>query len=98
MSPRSWQERAQDILDAIVEIRAFAGDMDVAALAIDAKTLKAIQLNFIVIGEAANHIPDDVQTRHPQVPWHLVRGMRNRLVHAYFTSTRRSFGTRSTTT
>ncbi|MCZ6874632.1 MAG: DUF86 domain-containing protein, partial [bacterium] len=45
----------------------------------DAKTIKAVQLDFIVIGEAASHIPDDVQAAHPEVPWHLMRAMRNRL-------------------
>jgi uncharacterized protein with HEPN domain len=34
--------------------------------------------------EAASHIPEDVQRAHPEVPWHLMRAMRNRLVHAYF--------------
>ncbi len=50
----------------------------------DAKTIKAVQLDFIVIGEAASHIPDDVQAARPEVPWHLMRAMRNRLVHVYF--------------
>jgi uncharacterized protein with HEPN domain len=42
-------------------------------------------MNFIVIGEAANHVPDPVQEAHPEVPWNLMRAMRNRLVHVYFT-------------
>jgi uncharacterized protein with HEPN domain len=27
--------------------------------------MKAVQLNFIVIGEAVSHIPTDVQEAHP---------------------------------
>ena len=38
----------------------------------------------MIIGEAANHIPDDVQDAHPDVPWLVMRAMRNRVVHVYF--------------
>ena len=84
MSPRSWQERVQDVLDAIAEIEQFTQGMNVDAFRGDAKTVKAVQLNFILIGEAANQIPEHVQSAHAEVPWHLIRGMRNRLVHLYF--------------
>ncbi|MFP4054577.1 MAG: DUF86 domain-containing protein [Phycisphaerae bacterium] len=50
----------------------------------DVRTQRAVEMNFIVVGEAANHIPQAVQEGHPQVPWHLRRAMRNRLVHVYF--------------
>jgi uncharacterized protein with HEPN domain len=38
----------------------------------------------MIIGEAANHVPDDVQEAHQDVPWTVMRAMRNRVVHAYF--------------
>ena len=84
MSPRGWQERVGDILDAIAEIQAFTRGMDFDAFRVDAKTVKAVELDFIVIGEAANQIPDEVEGLHPQVPWSLMRAMHNRLVHVYF--------------
>jgi len=30
------------------------------------------------------HIPDDVRSQHPQVPWKAMTGKRNVLVHDYF--------------
>ena len=84
MSPRAWTERVQDILRAISEIQVFTQGMTFDTFQGDAKTNKAVQLDFIVIGEAASHIPDDVQAAHPEVSWHLMRAMRNRLVHVYF--------------
>ena len=39
--------------------------------------------NLELIGEAATHVPDDVRTAHPQVPWRLVLATRNRLIHGY---------------
>jgi uncharacterized protein with HEPN domain len=38
-------------------------------------------MNFIIIGEAANLIPDAITEKYPDIPWHLVRAMRNRMVH-----------------
>jgi uncharacterized protein with HEPN domain len=84
MSPRRWEERVQDILDAIAEIRTFVGVMEFTDFQNDIKTMRAVELNFIVIGEAANAIPGEVQEAYPQIAWQLMRGMRNRLVHTYF--------------
>ncbi len=84
MSPRRWHERVQDILDAIAEIQSFVAGMDFDRFRVDAKTLKAVGADLIIIGEAANHVPDDVQSNAADVPWHLMRAMRNRIVHVYF--------------
>ena len=84
MSPRAWIDRVQDILEAIAEIQAFVAGMDFEAFRNDAKTIKAVELNLILIGEAAGRVPESVQEDHSAVPWHLMRAMRNRLVHVYF--------------
>lgn len=36
-----------------------------------------------IIGEAANRVPEDVQTRYPDLPWLEMIGARNRLIHGY---------------
>ena len=84
MSPREWVERIRDILDAISEIQAFTMGMNYDAFKADAKTIRAVELDFIVIGEAANQLPADIEERHPEIPWSLMRAMRNCLVHVYF--------------
>ena len=68
MSPRDWKERIRDILEAIAEIRAFISGMDFDTFRTDVKTVKAIELNLIIIGEAANQIPENVQEENPQIP------------------------------
>ena len=52
MSPRDWEERIRDILDAISEIDVFTHGMDFDDFKADTKTMKAVELNLIVIGEA----------------------------------------------
>jgi uncharacterized protein with HEPN domain len=84
MSPRSWKERIEDILDAIAEIQTFTQSMNFDLFRDDPRTLKAVALNFVVIGEAAARVPDAIADGHPEVAWSLMRGMRNRLVHDYF--------------
>ena len=84
MLPRSWTERIRDILDAMSEIETFTHSMAFDAFRNDTKTIRAVELDFIIIGEAANRIPETVQAAYPEIPWHLMRAMRNRLVHVYF--------------
>jgi uncharacterized protein with HEPN domain len=84
MSPRLWKERIADILEAIAEIQSFTRAMSFEQFRDDAKTLKAVALDFVVIGEAAGRVPDDIADAHPEIAWSLMRGMRNRLVHDYF--------------
>lgn len=84
MSFRPWVERIRDILDAVGEIQEFTSGMTFDIFEVDPKTIKAVELNFIIIGESANNVPEDIRNQHENVPWHLMRGMRNQLVHAYF--------------
>jgi uncharacterized protein with HEPN domain len=39
---------------------------------------------FEVLGEAASRITGEFQVQHPELPWHGMRGARNRLIHGYF--------------
>jgi len=36
-----------------------------------------------ILGEAATQIPEDLRLSHPEIPGGMIRGMRNRLIHAY---------------
>jgi uncharacterized protein with HEPN domain len=84
MSPRDWRDRVRDILAAIDEIQKFTAGMDYEAFKADEKSVRAVEMNFIIIGEAANQIPEEVEEKYPAIPWSLMRAMRNRIVHVYF--------------
>ena len=84
MSPRDWQERIRDILETIAEIQKFTLGMDFDTFCEDARSVRAVEMNFIIIGESANQIPTEVEEKHPEIPWNLMRAMRNRIVHVYF--------------
>lgn len=84
MSSRDWPDRVRDILDAIAETQYFIKGMKLDEFRVDARTVKAVELNFIIIGEASRAIPEEIQKANPKVPWQLMRSMRNRMVHVYF--------------
>ena len=58
--------------------------MDFKSFKEDDKCIRAVEMNFIIIGEAANQIPEDIEDKYTSIPWNLMRAMRNRIVHAYF--------------
>jgi uncharacterized protein with HEPN domain len=43
----------------------------------------AVLAQLIIIGEAANRLPDSFHEANPSVPWRQMIGMRNRVVHGY---------------
>jgi len=45
---------------------------------------EAIVRQIEIIGEAAAHLPAEIQAQAPSVPWANLIGMRNRLIHGYF--------------
>ena len=58
--------------------------MDYESFCEDDKSIRSVEMNFIIIGEAANQIPEEIEEKYPEVPWSLMRAMRNRIVHVYF--------------
>ena len=44
----------------------------------------ALMREIEVVGEAASRISGDLKLIHPDIPWALIMGMRNKLIHAYF--------------
>lgn len=40
--------------------------------------------NFEIIGEASNHISDDLKEKYPDIAWNEMKGMRNFITHEYF--------------
>jgi uncharacterized protein with HEPN domain len=79
VSTRDWRDRVRDILDAIAEIQQFTRGMDYGTFKEDDKSIRAVEMNFIIIGEAANQIPEEVEEKYITIPWTLMRAMRNRI-------------------
>ncbi|MHA1839532.1 MAG: HepT-like ribonuclease domain-containing protein [Candidatus Ranarchaeia archaeon] len=73
-----------DIIKAMERIQDFVKGMDYTGFKGDDKTRSAVIQKLEIIGEATKQIPMDIRERHPQIPWKELAGMRDRLIHAYF--------------
>ena len=49
----------------------------------DLQLQDAIIRRLLIIGEASNRVSKQTQSSLPVIPWRLINGMRNRLVHEY---------------
>ena len=74
----------QDIIGACDECFTFVEGMTFEEFDRDRKTKLAVEREIEIIGEAANNIPEHIQQSAPEIPWHRIIGMRNRLAHAFF--------------
>ena len=80
---RSDSERLRDILVAAEAAVSFASPRS-RLHASDDLVLAALTHELTIIGEAANAVSGKTRHEHPDLPWHLMIGMRNRIVHAYW--------------
>jgi len=46
--------------------------------------LAAVVRELEIIGEAAGKLSKNFKSEHPEIPWADIVGMRNRLIHEYF--------------
>jgi len=81
---RNWKMRVEDILVCIDKIKNYTRNMTFEQFCADSKTVDAVIRNFEIIGEAASHIPLEIQDKYPKLGWFEMRGMRNIMAHEYF--------------
>jgi uncharacterized protein with HEPN domain len=84
MSVNDDLTRLKHMLEAAQKVAQFTQGETRESLTADEKLQLAIVRLIEIIGEAASRISDEFRDEHSQIPWVAIRGMRNRLVHAYF--------------
>mgnify|MGYP001439511497 CR=1 FL=1 len=67
-------EKIENGINGMTEVK-FSKDVDVQ----DA-TLRRLE----VIGEAVRNLPDSFRKKHSKIPWKKIAGMRDVLIHEYF--------------
>ena len=84
MSKRDTLLLLEDMLESAIKVKRYTANMTFDSFTNDEKTIDAVVRNFEIIGEAANRIDPDFQTKNPELEWKRIRGFRNRIVHDYF--------------
>ena len=81
---RDYLVYVDDILEAIEKIDKYTRGMSLKDLSGNEMAIDAIVRNFEVIGEATKHIPENIRKKYPGIPWKIMAGMRDILIHEYF--------------
>ncbi len=84
MSERADKEFLADIKEAIQRINVYVVNLSYDEFLEDKKTQDAVVRNLEITGEAAKNISEELKSRHPQIPWKDIAGLRDKLVHHYF--------------
>ncbi len=84
MPPRDWRLRLDDMLDAAQTAISLVDGLDKDEFVGDRILVDAAIKNLSVLGEAATRVPDEVAQQWPELPWRMMRDMRNFIVHEYF--------------
>ena len=80
---RAWRFYIEDMLEFGEKVLSYTDGLDEAAFIADGLTHDATVHNIQLIGEAATHISSEVRKAYPDIPWGIIIGTRNRLVHGY---------------
>ena len=80
----SARESLQHILAETRYLLALRIDLDQATFLADETLKRAVSRSIEIIGEAVKQVPDSIRGKHPQVEWRAMAGMRDRLIHGYF--------------
>lgn len=81
---KRWRWRVFDLLDALDRVAAYTADHTLTTFLADERTRDAVLRNLSRLGETTKFIPQRVQDRTPEVPWALLRDIRNLVAHDYF--------------
>jgi uncharacterized protein with HEPN domain len=80
---RADDDRFADMLDAADAIGRFISGKKRSDLD-DEVLFWALVAQVAMLGEAASRVTEESRLRYPEIPWREIVGMRNQLVHGYW--------------
>jgi uncharacterized protein with HEPN domain len=74
----------EHILESIDSIKEYIEGLSKEDFFSSKEKQDAILRRIEIIGEAVKNLPEDVKSKHSEVPWKKITGMRDIVVHNYF--------------
>lgn len=81
---RDYRDYLADMVKACRAAIGFVASVTLEGYFADQRTVFAVMRAFEMLGEAARHVPEEIKTTNPEIPWTVIVAMRNRVVHGYF--------------
>ncbi len=72
-----------DILESIKKIEHYIDGLTDMRFVDDSAIQDAVMRRLEIIGEAVKHLPNEMKTNYPDIPWKDIAGMRDILIHEY---------------
>jgi uncharacterized protein with HEPN domain len=72
------------ILDEIAFLHEVGRGLTYEGLLTDSLRQRGIVRSIEIIGEATKNLSGDLKAQYPNIPWRLIAGSRDKLIHAYF--------------
>ena len=72
-----------DIFEAVEEIEEFTRNLTFDEFTKNKMAIRAVTMDFAIIGEAAKNIPLETKRMYPQIPWRQMAGIRDKIIHGY---------------
>ncbi|MBW3069910.1 HepT-like ribonuclease domain-containing protein [Actinomyces sp. 565] len=82
--PRPDNLFLHEMRDAVSRIHQVIGNLSTEGIAADPLRTDALMWNYTVLGEAANKVSREFRNAHPEIVWHRPIGLRNRIIHGYW--------------
>lgn len=76
--------RINHILEAILEIELYISNSTIEDFTINSMMRFACVKQMEIIGEASNHLSEELKSKFSEIEWAQIIGMRNVFVHEYF--------------
>jgi uncharacterized protein with HEPN domain len=74
---------AKNIIGYAEKILSYCSELSEDTFLANDMLTEACVFNIIQIGESTCQLSDDFKTKHANIPWRKIRGLRNHIVHDY---------------
>lgn len=84
MSKKDDRVYIKYIIESIENIEKFVKDVTYKDFSEDVMRYSAVIRMLEIIGEATVNISDELKIKYEEIPWRIMKDMRNFLIHQYF--------------
>ena len=76
-------QRIEHMIETADSLLQFSANLTLVEYAASLEKQYAVKFAFVMLGEDAARISDDIQNKYPDIPWRNIKGLRNIVAHAY---------------